>query len=324
MRAATGHTRVFGWSRGEETRLAAIADGFSVSADLPQVLAKAVAQDALIVLAAPVTAFPELLKQINQHAPTIRLTDVASVKGLVADQVEKYAPRTRFIGSHPMAGTQYSGWSAGSADLFRGAAWVTCITEDTELEDWLPVAALALAVGSQVVTCEAVDHDRAVARISHLPHLLALALAQVGEQGGPLALSLASSSFADGTRVAATAPPLIRAFTETNATALVDALDDALGIIGVARASLASTGSLLKITDGGHAARAAFDASGTDLTPVDLQGSDLIEQLLSVGVAGGYICGVNPRVGDPAGPLVHAMYPGLDEDEELPTAPTAG
>lgn len=317
MRAAAEHTKVFGWSRGEQTRLAAIADGFSVTENLSQALAQAVAEDALVVLATPVTAFPDLLRQINQLAPTVRLTDVASVKGLVAEQVEKYAPRSRFVGSHPMAGTQYSGWLAGTADLFKGAAWVTCINEDTELADWLPVAALALAVGSHVVTCEAIDHDRAVARVSHLPHLLALALAQVGEQGGPLAMSLAASSFADGTRVAGTRPALIRAFTETNSKALVDALDDALGIIGVARASLASTGSLLKITDSGHAARMEFDARGNDLSPIDLEGDDLVEQLLSIGVAGGYICGLDPRTGDPAGPLVHAMYPALEDEEDL-------
>ena len=217
--------------------------------------------DALVVLASPVTTFRSLLREVAQHAPQVRLTDVASVKAAVAEEVSQIAPRARYVGSHPMAGTAASGWAAGDATLFDGAAWVTCLTEDTDLADWSAVAALALAVGSRVVPAEAEAHDAAVARISHLPHVMALALAQVGAQGGALALSLAASSFADGTRVAGTRPELIRAMCETNREALVDALDDALGLMGVARGSLASTGSLLKLAEGGHLARGQFDAA---------------------------------------------------------------
>ncbi|AZI59330.1 prephenate dehydrogenase [Nakamurella antarctica] len=314
MRAASTKTSVFGWSRSDQTRQSALEDGFAVSASLEEALAKAADTDALVVLASPVPTFAPLLRTINDVAPTVRLTDVASVKSMVADLVSQHAPHARFVGSHPMAGTAHSGWRAGSPDLFRGAAWVTCIDEETDIADWLPVAALALAVGSRVVPCESGEHDRAVARISHLPHLLALALAQVGELGGPLAMSLAASSFADGTRVAGTRPELIRAFTETNVPALVDALDDALGIIGVARASLASTGSLVKITEAGHAARLAFDDRGSDLTAVELTGQDLAEQLLAVGSAGGHVTHLTLKAGDPEGALVRALYPSLDGD----------
>ena len=118
-------------------------------------------------------------------------------------------------------------------------------------------------VGSRVVPAEALAHDQAVARISHLPHLMALALAQVGEHGGALALSLAASSFADATRVAGTRPELIRAMCETNRDALIDAMDDALGIMGVARGSLASTGSLFKIAEAGHLAVDFDDRAGS-------------------------------------------------------------
>ena len=168
-----------------------------------------------------------------------------------------------------MAGTANSGWPAGSPNLFDGAAWVTCLTEESNADDWATVASVALTVGSRVVPAEPQAHDAAVARISHLPHILALALAQVGEQGGALALSLAASSFADATRVAGTRPALIRAMCETNRDALVDALDDALGIIGVARGSLASTGSLAKITQAGHLARSNFDHRADDLARRD-------------------------------------------------------
>ncbi len=311
MRAALPHTSVFGWTRSAQTRDEAAADGFDVSATLDQALARAVAMDALVVLATPVTAFRPLLKQINELAPNVRLTDVASVKGIVAEQVAELAPHTRFVGSHPMAGTQYSGWLAGAGDLFTGAAWVTCLDEDSDIDDWVSVARVALAIGSHVVPADALSHDQAVARVSHLPHLMALALAQVGEEGGELAMSLAASSFGDGTRVAGTRPELIRAMTETNAEALSSALNDVLALLGVARASLASTGSLVKITEGGHAARLRFDRRGGDLIPVQLSGGDLVEQLLSVGASGGYVTDIGA---DSDGLVIEALYPDPGED----------
>src|SRR5664279_2683103 len=235
VRAAGPHLPVFGWSRSEDTRRAAAGDGCDVSDTVEAALTRATETDALVVLASPVTAFPGLLRAIDETAPTVRLTDVAGVKASVEDAVAALAPRTRFIGSHPMAGTTASGWHAGSADLFAGAAWVTCLTDDSAVDDWVLVAALALTVGSRVIPADPSAHDAAVARISHLPHLLALALAQVGQAGGSLALALAASSFADGTRVAGTRPELVRAMCETNREELIGALDDALGLLGVAR-----------------------------------------------------------------------------------------
>ncbi len=296
----------YGWSRSAGTREAAAAGGFTVFDDLSQALDRARADQALVVLAAPLPAFRGLLQEINEHTPDVLLTDVASVKSPVAKLVTEIAPGARYIGSHPMAGTQHSGWAAGSPDLFADAAWVTCMDEESDVDAWLAVARMALAVGSRVVPVEARSHDEAVARISHLPHLIACALAQVGVLGGELALSLAASSFADATRVAATRPELMRAMTESNAESLIDAMDDALAILGVARASLASTGSLQKLTSGGHDARLRFERRGTDLIPVELDGDDLIEQLLSVGAAGGYITGIR---GSGAEVVLEGRYP---------------
>lgn len=309
LRAAADRVPVQGWSPGEATRDAAGAAGFDVAAGLDAALRTAADTDALVVLAAPVTAFAPLLAAVDRRCPTNRITDVGSVKAPVAGQVEALAPRARYVGSHPMAGTAQSGWDAGSATLFRGAAWVTCIDADTPVENWAPVAALALAVGSRVVPAEAAAHDEAVARISHLPHLLALALARVGVSGGSLALSLAASSFADATRVADTRPELIRAMCEANRGPLTDALDDFLGILGVARGSLASTGTLVGITRDGEQARAAFQRRAAGLTAITLSGDDLPEQLLSVGASGGYITGIE-QTG--SGIEVQAQCPGFD------------
>lgn len=297
LRRAAVDRPAWGWSPGERTRSAARADGFQVTGSLPDALAAAVAQDALIVLAAPWPAFDELLTAVAAGAPETRLTDVASVKVPVAELVSQRAPAARYIGGHPMAGTSHSGWAAGSAELFSGAAWVTTLDEDSDPDVWADVAELALAAGSRVVPAEAGPHDAAVARISHLPHLLALTLAQVAADGSPLAMALAAGSFADGTRVAGTRPELIRAMCEANADALVPALDDALGLLGVARASLASTGSLAKLTEAGHAARLRYDRRADGLTPITLTGPDLLEQLLSVGALGGHVSAVDRSAG---------------------------
>ena len=85
--------------------------------------------------------------------------------------------------------------------------------------------------------------------------MFAAVLAAVGADGGELALSLAASSFRDSTRVAGSDPELVRAMTEGNRVALLDAVDDALGRLGAARGSLASTGSLKSTVDAGHQAR---------------------------------------------------------------------
>lgn len=309
MRSAQPHTSVFGWSPSVATRAAAASDGFNVIDDLDAALRKAAESDALVVLAAPVTAFPHLLKSINTVAPVSLLTDVAGVKSSVAIEVATLAPHARYIGSHPMTGTEHSGWKAGSKDLFQQRIWVTTLDEDSDIDLWAPIAGLAVTIGSRVVPCEVRAHDDAAARISHLPHLLAAALAQVGAMGGPLALSLAAGSFTDGTRVAATRPELIRAMCETNASSLIDAMDEVLAQLGVARGSLASSGSLAKIAVGGFESRAAFDRRFDDLEPVTLTGGDMVDQLLSVGAAGGYVTAVSAGA---EGFDVAAMFPRED------------
>ena len=163
-----------------------------------------------------------------------------------------------------MTGTEFSGWDAGSPQLFHDKVWVVATDDDTDLEVWTDVVALALACGATVVPAAASDeHDVAVARISHLPHLLAAVLAAVGADGGELALALAAGAFTDGTRVAGTRPELTAAMCEGNRAALLAALDDALGRLGAARGSLASTGGLAR-----HAQRGPPGAAGTRSEPV--------------------------------------------------------
>ncbi|MGI8309458.1 prephenate dehydrogenase [Saccharopolyspora hattusasensis] len=291
LRAAKAAGRpAWGTTKSEADAAAARADGFDVL-DIDPALRRAADEDALVVVATPLTAVREVLRKVAEHAPEAWLTDVVSVKDPVAAEVRSLLPGARYAGGHPMAGVSGSGWSVGSSELFAGAAWAVTVEEDTTLASWREAAQLALDCGAQVVPTSAASHDFAVARISHLPHVFAAVLASVGADGGPLALSLAAGSFRDGTRVAGSAPELVRAMTEGNRIALLDAVDDALGRLGAARGSLASTGGLKSTVDAGHDARQTLDELATTArasATVQLNGAAL-ERLRELGERGGRV-----------------------------------
>ena len=129
-----------------------------------------------------------------------------------------------------MAGTAHSGWAAGDARLFVGAPWVVSVDDHVDAEVWATVMTLALDCGAVVVPARSDEHDAAAAAISHLPHLIAEALAVTAGEV-PLAFALAAGSFRDGTRVAATAPDLVRAMCEANSAELLPGLDRAIELL---------------------------------------------------------------------------------------------
>ncbi len=290
---ALGPDRAFGWNRSPAGAEAATAAGFDVTTDLPTTLRRAAEADALVVVGVPLPALESVLGAVAEHAPTVALTDVISVKGPVLEAVRRHGLGARFVGGHPMAGTAHSGWDAGDPDLFRGATWLVAADDDADPDTWGRVARLALDTGARVVSATSADHDAAVARISHLGHVLAEALALAGGRGGDLALSLAAGSFRDGTRVAGTAPDLVRAICEPNRDALLDVLDECLADLAAARASLTERGTLGPLVDDGHRARRAYEDAQADRTGGDLRPAEVtpgaagwLEALREAGAAG--------------------------------------
>ncbi|WP_019855952.1 prephenate dehydrogenase [Actinopolyspora mortivallis] len=283
-----------GWAAttSEEDAAAARAAGYEVVESTEQALRLAAEWEALVVLATPPPAVGGVLRQVARHAPETYLTDVVSVAEPVRRQVRELAPSARYAGGHPMAGNAGSGWDAGGAGLFDSALWAVNADEETTLDAWREAAALALDCGARVVPVSAGEHDAAVARVSHLPHVLAAVLAAVGADGGPLALSLAAGSFRDATRVIGSDPELVRSMTEGNRAALLDALDDILGRLGAARGSLASTGSLNSTVRSGHQARGLLERRhGTAGVrhAVPLDGEHAVRRLREVGENGGFV-----------------------------------
>lgn len=293
LRAATvAGRKAWGATRDATEAATASAEGYSVGTDVARALREATEREALVVLAVPLPAVDEVLRLTAQHAPDCLLTDVVGVKAPVGDAVARWAPSVRYAGGHPMAGTVESGWAAGNPELFAGATWVVCPDDGTDLVTWRAVAELALDVGATVSPLTAREHDETVARVSHLPHLLAEVLASVGAQGAASAASLAAGSFTDGTRVAHTEPELVRAMTEGNRDALLDVLDEALGKLGAARGSLASTGGLAATINAGYEGTRALaehrDAPRTGVR-LDLTAPQARDGLHALGRRGGQI-----------------------------------
>ncbi|WP_207841815.1 prephenate dehydrogenase [Williamsia soli] len=251
--------RVFGYNRSEETVSAANADGYDASADLVATLTRAAQESALIVLATPAPTIDAILADVATYAPQCPLTDVVSVKQQVADQVHARGLSRNFVGGHPMAGSAESGWQATDPGLFSGAVWVVATDDGADPLVWRSVAQLAIDTGARVIPAASDEHDRAVAGISHLPHLTASVTAVVGAGEGELALRLAAGSFRDGTRVAGTAPHLQQAMLEANSTALLAALSETIDRLTFARDQLRDLGTVETLVADGFRARKRYE-----------------------------------------------------------------
>ncbi len=297
MRAATAAGReVFGYNRSVEGAQGATADGFDATTDLTATLTRAADLGALMVLAVPMPALAGLLAHIGELAPSCPLTDVTSVKRAVLDEVAAAGLQKRFVGGHPMTGTAHSGWAAGHPGLFTGAPWVVSVDEHVDPVVWSMVMTLALDCGAVVVPAKSDDHDAAAAAISHLPHLLAEALAVIAAEV-PLAFALAAGSFRDATRVAATAPDLVRAMCEGNSDQLVPAVDQVIELLSRARESLVGNHSVGELVEAGHAARTRYDNfPRSDVFHVVIGAENWREELAAAGRSGAVIRSALPSL----------------------------
>jgi prephenate dehydrogenase len=258
---AAGRT-VTGWDTDPAARDAAAARGVSIGRALSGV----------VVLATPIPALGTALEGLDVAADAT-VTDLGSVKvPVLADLGARFG--SRFVGGHPMCGTERSGHAATDPELFRGARWAVCLEPGTELPRWLRVAEVALAVGASVVPVTAAEHDAAVAAVSHVPHLLAAALAAAAAEAGPLALGLAAGSFASGTRVIGSDPGFVTAMVEGNAAPTGAALD-------AVRAQLGRPWP--ELVEAGHAVAARAQGRRPVRVPLDRAA------LLALGRAGGAV-----------------------------------
>ena len=164
-----------------------------------------------VLLAAPVLTIEGLLERVWRAAPDGALiTDVGSTKRNIVRAAERLAATRSlsFVGSHPLAGSEQAGYRVARADLFRGATVVVTPTEATELGALKKTTEFWEALGARVSSLDPETHDRTVAAISHLPHLIACALVDGAARVEPSALELAARGFRDTTRIAAGDPDM--------------------------------------------------------------------------------------------------------------------
>ena len=184
----------------------------------------------LVVLATPARSVDEWLGLLGDRGYRGVVTDVASTKSGVLRSVDRLLPAPeRFVGGHPMAGSELSGVTAARADLFDGAYWLLTPSADTDPDAFSSMHALVTAIGARVVSVSAASHDEAVAIVSHVPHVTAAALvdlaaAHSGERGE--LMRLAAGGFKDTTRIAAGSPDLWTGICLDNADALSEGIEE--------------------------------------------------------------------------------------------------
>ena len=229
-RAAAGAT-VTGFDVfAEHTRRALERGAIDVVAGSP---AEAVTGADLVVIATPVDLVGAVCGDIVGALPeSAVVTDVGSAKGDVVREGDRLLGR-RFVGGHPMAGSERHGPDAADETLFEGASWILTPTQHTSSDAYRVVSDLVVRLGATPVALEPAVHDALLARLSHLPQLAASALVEVaaGSGDGEALLGLAASGFRDVTRIAASDPDMWVAILRANRQAVVESLSGLGGVL---------------------------------------------------------------------------------------------
>jgi prephenate dehydrogenase len=268
--------------------------------------AEALAGASAAFVAAPVRALPATVRAaLEAAAGDCVVTDVGSTKrGLVAAVEDR-----RFIGGHPLAGAETAGVEHARAELFDGATWYLTPTARTEGVLYDRLYRLLADLGARPAAIDAETHDRLMASVSHLPHVLANVL--VAQAAGALEaerLPRTGPSFRDATRVAGASTAIWRDIYLSNADALVAAIDDTTRRLGEVRDALAGR------DDG--AVSAWNDAAGEHrrrLLEADLAGGEVRELRVAVPNRPGVVAEVALALGRASVNIVDmALYPAAD------------
>jgi prephenate dehydrogenase len=240
------------WARRPETRAELASQPWcSAVAETPEAAARGAS---LVVIASPVDAIVPLVRQIAPALSAAALvTDVGSVKAAICSGAS--AVTSAFVGSHPMAGSEKTGWQHGTADLFQGRTTFVTPLASTPPAAAARVAAFWTALGGTTVTVAPDVHDRIVAHISHLPQLVASTLCSYLAVAAPDWGAYSGGGLRDTTRIAGSDPALWQPILAANRPEVLAALRGLQQELARCEAALAA---------GDFAAVAALMARGRD------------------------------------------------------------
>jgi prephenate dehydrogenase len=215
---------------------------------------------AITFIATPVSAVADAAKRALAGDGVV--TDVGSVKRSIVDAIDN----VRFVGGHPMAGSEQEGVDGATADLFEGSTWVLTPTLDTDADAYATVRTVISSLGADVIALPPERHDTLVALVSHVPHLTAatlMGLAAEGAEEHATVLRLAAGGFRDMTRIAAGHPGIWPDICRENREAIVAVLDQLIGSLQTMREVVgrADRDALLATLEGARAARVNLPAT---------------------------------------------------------------
>jgi prephenate dehydrogenase len=193
-------------------------------------LAAVVRGATLVVLASPVEHMTALAAEMAPWlAATTLVTDVGSVKGRIVQDVAQAlrVGASRFIGSHPMAGSEKTGFEHARSDLFEGATCIVTPAPEAAPQDVERIQRFWTALGCRLLMMSAAEHDHKVARISHLPHAVAAAVVRAAMGQDPSTAECTGNGFRDATRIASGDPALWTGILFDNREPVLSALRDA-------------------------------------------------------------------------------------------------
>ncbi len=237
-RKAAGHVTI--WARRHEAADEAWKIGAADEATTD--LAKAVTDADLVVLATPIGVMEPLVRQFLPSLPAgCVVTDVGSVKYPVVTALTAALGRHgRFVGSHPMAGSEQAGIEASRRDLFEKAVCIVTPTDQTDPHALEVVHTFWKQIGCNVKTLFPAEHDEVVARVSHLPHVVAAAVVNVVCRDGIQPLNFSGPGFRDFSRIASGAPEMWTEICQQNRQEIGRALDATIAELTKLRAALAN------------------------------------------------------------------------------------
>ena len=220
----------------------------------------------LVILATPSRTLTKLARELIPFLQDDAIvTDVGSVKRPIVEALRD----VRFVGGHPMAGSDRAGVANADAALVENAVWVLTPDEETDAEALTRVRRLVEHLGARPIELTPGQHDRLVARVSHLPYLAALALTQVANHDDErdLMMLLAAGGFRDLTRVASGSPVMSRDMVTANAAAVKDAITSFRGSLDALEAVLDDPEALLEAAETAKRARDAIPIVRRSLLP---------------------------------------------------------